>query len=287
MWFDRSGKELGAVNPAGDVKDMRLSPDGKRAAIQITINAFNADIWLVDLERNTPTRFTFSPAIEDDPVWSPDGSRVLFTSERGGPRDIYQKLSSGAGSEELLLKSEVVKETQDWSSDGRFILFEINDPNNQSDLWVLPLFGDKQPFPFLATEFSEYQGRFSPDGRWVAYVSNESGKQEVYVQSFPASGGKWQISTDGGAQPVWRHDGRELFYINPDRKLMSVEIKTGATFEAGVPKMLFETRVDAYASNNRYAVSPDGQRFLINVPVEAQSSSAITVVLNWTADLKR
>ncbi len=175
---------------------------------------------MVDIERNIPTRFTFNPAVEDDPVWSPDGTRILFTSEREGKRDIYQKLSSGAGGEELVLTSDTFKETADWSADGRYVLYVNNDPQTKSDLWVLPLFGDKQPVPFLATEFDEDQGRFSPNGRWVAFASDESGKTEVYVQTFPDSGGKSQISTGGGAQPVW--SGRELFYIDPDRKLMSV-----------------------------------------------------------------
>ena len=289
-WFDRSGKEVGSLNPAGNVADVALSPDGKRAAIQLFDSrgaAVNQDIWLVDIERNIPTRFTFNPAVEDDPVWSPDGTRIVFTSQREGKRDVYQKLSSGAGGEELLLTSDIAKETQDWSSDGRYILYENNDPKTKTDLWVLPLFGNKQPFPFLATEFDEFQGRFSPDGRWMAFTSEESGKTEVYVQSFPAPGGKWQISTGGGGQPVWRRDGRELFYINPDRTLMSVEVKSGATFESGVPKPLFDTRVESYTNNNRYAVSPDGQRFLINVPVEAQTSTPITIVLNWPTALKR
>jgi serine/threonine protein kinase/Tol biopolymer transport system component len=289
-WFDQSGKEVGSINPAGDVRDIRLSPDGKRAAFQLSDRrggAVNQDIWLIDIERNIPTRFTFNPAVEDDPIWSPDGAHIAFTSEREGKKDIYQKLSSGAGGEELLLKSDVNKDTTDWSADGRYILYENNDPKTKGDLWVLPLFGDKQPFPFLATEFNERQGHFSPDGHWVAFTSDESGKTEVYVQSFPAAGGKVQISTGGGAQPVWRRDGRELFYIDPDRKLMSVEVKAGATFEVGVSKPLFDTRVESYTNDNRYAVSPDGQRFLMNVPVEAQTSTPITVVLNWTADLKK
>ena len=289
-WFDRSGKEVGSVHPAGDVNDVVLSPDGKRAAFQLLDHrggAVNEDIWLVDLERNIPTRFTFNPAIEDDPVWSPDGTRILFTSEREGKRDIYQKPSSGAGGEELLLTSDIAKEAPDWSSDGRYILYQNIDPKTKRDLWVLPLFGDKQPLPFLVTEFNESQGHFSPDGHWVAYTSEESGRPEVYVQSFPVTGGKWQISTSGGGQPVWRRDGRELFYIDPDRKLMSVEVKAGATFEAGISKPLFDTRIEGYTNNNRYAVSPDGQRFLINVPVEAQTSAPLIVVLNWTADLKK
>jgi serine/threonine protein kinase/Tol biopolymer transport system component len=289
-WFDRSGKEVGSINLAGDVNDVVLSPDGKRAAIQLTDHrgsAVNQDIWLIDIERNISTRFTFNPAIEDDPVWSPDGTHIAFTSEREGQRDIYQKLSSGAGGEELLLKSDVNKETTDWSSDGRYILYENEDRKTKKDLWVLPLFGDKQPFPFLITDFPEFQGHVSPDGHWIAFTSEESGKPEICVQSFPAAGGKRQVSTGGGAQPVWRRDGREVFYINPDKKLMSVDVQAGATFEVGVPKPLFDTRVENYTYSNRYAVSPDGQRFLINVPVGAQTSTPITVVLNWTADLKR
>ena len=204
--------------------------------------------------------------------------------------NLYQKLVSGAGNEDALLKSSTSKTPTDWSKDGRFIVYENNDPKTKDDLWVLPLFGDRKPMPFLETEFNERQGQLSSDGRWMAYISDESGSWEVYVQPFPASGGKWQISTKGGGQPRWRRDGKELFYLAPapDRKLMAVEVKAGATFEAGVPRALFETHLPGSPLDPvQYSVTADGQRFLIDTLAENAASSSVTVVLNWTALLRK
>ncbi len=177
----------------------------------------------------------------------------------------------------------------DWSVDGRFILYLVTDPKTKTDLWVLPLFGDQKPFPLLQTEFNERLGRFSPDGRWIAYVSDESGINQVYVQSFPASGGKWQVSTNGGYWPAWRHDGKELFYVSSDRKIMAVDVKgAGATFETGAPKALFDLRIPSLNTPQAlFAVSSDGQKFLIPSAVGENTSVPIAVVLNWTTDLKR
>jgi Tol biopolymer transport system component len=288
-WFDRSGKEQETVGPSGDINDIVLSRDDKRLAMQ-RLDAGNSDIWLMDLARGVPSRFTFDPASDDNPVWSPDGNQVMFSSE-GAKGDVtlnlYRKVSSGAGTQELHLKSDVTKEATDWSNDGRFIVFQAYYPKTESDLWVLPLFGDGKPYPFLQTDFSEAQGFFSPDGHWLAYISNESGRNEVYVQTFPQSGGKWLISSGGGAQPHWRSDGKELFYIGPDRTLMAVEVNTASTFETSAPKPLFATQVSGYNAPNRYVVSADGQRFLVNSPAGEMNQTPITVVLNWTSTLKR
>jgi Tol biopolymer transport system component len=286
VWFDRQGKSLGPVGPPGEYNDIVLSPDEKRVATQRIVST-NSDIWLVDLARGLPSRFTFDAATEDDPVWSPDGSTIVFSSTRNGRFDLYRKVSSGAGNEELLSKSETYKEGTDWSVDGRFVLLDQGGSNGGTDIWILPLFGDGKPYSLLQTPFSEYQGHFAPDGKWFAYTSNESGRSEVYVQSFPLSGGKWQVSTGGGAQPHWRRDGKELFYIAPDRKLMAVDVKIAATFETSAPKTLFQTQVVRYEAPNRYLVTGDGQRFLVNSPVEEVSQTPITVVLNWTAGLKK
>jgi Tol biopolymer transport system component len=211
VWFDREGNSLGPVGPPGEYNDIVLSPDEKRVATQRTVSG-NSDVWLLDLARGLLSRFTFDAATEDDPVWSPDGSTILFSSTRNGRFDLYRKVSSGAGNEELLFKSETEgKEGTDWSADGRFILFDQAASNGGTDIWILPLFGDGKPYPLLQSPFTEYQGHFAPDGKWFAYTSNESGRDEVYVQSFPPSGGKWQVSTGGGAQPHWRRDGKELF----------------------------------------------------------------------------
>ena len=288
-WFDRSGKQQETVGPSGDINDIVLSRDGKRLSMQ-RLDGGNSDIWLMDLTRGVPSRFTFDPASDDDPVWSPDGSQVVFSSaaEKGDiTLNLYRKVSSGAGTPELFFKSDVTKESTDWSNDGRFIVFQAYYPKTESDLWVLPLFGDGKPYPFLQTEFIETQGFFSPDGHWLAYTSNESGRNEVYVQTFPQSGGKWLISSGGGAQPHWRGDGKELFYMAPDRTLMAVEVNTVSTFETSAPKPLFATQVSGYNAPNRYVVSADGQRFLVNSPAGELNQTPITVVLNWTSTLKR
>jgi dipeptidyl aminopeptidase/acylaminoacyl peptidase len=198
------------------------------------------------------------------------------------------KNASGVGDEEVLLKSDEIKVADDWSADGKFIVYESRNSQTKLDLWILPMSGDRKPFPFLQTLFNEQQAQFSPDGKWIAYTSDESGAPEVYVQTFPASGGKWRISTSGGAEPRWRRDGKELFYIAADKKLMSVDTKLGPTFEAGVPKTLFETRVTVLTTfRNHYTVTGDGQRFLINSGLEETNFTPISVVVNWTADLKR
>jgi Tol biopolymer transport system component len=287
-WFDRTGKQLGdPVGAAGEYNDIVLSRDGKRLAMQ-RLTGEQSDVWLMDLARaGALSRFTFSPNTEDNPIWSPDGNYVAFSLGGGTSTNIYRKVSSGAGNEEMLVQSEVTKEPTDWSSDGRFIIFSDYRPKTGSDLWVLPFFGDGKPYKLLETEFEEGQGHFSPDGRWFAYTSNESGRDEVYVQSFPVTGGKWLISTGGGSQPQWCCDGKEIFYVASDKTLMSVEINAGALFESSVPKRLFVTQVSAYNSPNRYAVSADGQRFLVNGPSGDGHAAPITVVLNWTSGLKK
>ena len=269
-----------------------LSPDETRVAVQhLDPQTGKADIWLLDLLRGTSSRFTFTPSDDKFPIWSPDGNRIIFVSQRESTYTLYQKSSSGVGGEEVLLKLNDYMVPEDWSPDGRFIAYSIlaaNNPKNFTDLWVLPLFGERKPTPYVQAESWEAQARFSPDGRWIAYQSTESGGPEVYVQSFPVSSGKVRISTQGGADPRWRRDGKELFYLAADHKLMAVEVKTGSAFEAGVPKALFQAPIiDLYDAYKHYTVTNDGQRFLIVTPAEEVASDPITVVLNWTAGLKQ
>jgi Tol biopolymer transport system component len=252
------------------------------------------DIWVLDLVRGGASRLTFDSAA-DFPVWSPDGSRIAFASNRDGNLNLYQKASNGTGNEELLLKSDEDKAPSDWSGDGRFLIYSSVNPKTAFDLWVLPLDGDRKPFAFLQTQFNEGAGMLSPDGQWMAYQSTESSRYEVYVRPFgrasgdrhQASAGKWSISTEGGVFTRWRGDGKELFY-EMDRKIMAVEVKAGVskgrrTFEAGVPKLLFDAR--AYGLRS-FAVTADGQRFLVNTQVSEEKSPSVTVILNWAAGLK-
>ena len=288
VWFDRGGKRLEKVGTPGFLFDFSLSPDEKRVAFRrVDRQTRNEDLWMLDLLRGTESRFTFRPARDDDPVWSPDGNKILFDSNPEGMGNLHQKIASGAGSEELLLKSTSADYPIDWSADGRYILFGREDPKTKSDLWILPLAGDRKPFPYVNTEATELSGRFSPDARWVVYSSDESGKFEVYVQAFPSTSGKWQVSIGGGAAPIWSKNGREIFYLAPDKKLMTVDVKTvGTSLEQGIPKPLFATDVEQYVLPNRYAASKDGKRFLVNNGVESMGAKPIAIVLNWTADTR-
>jgi len=291
VWVDRASKQVTAVGVPSINYEPSLSPDGKRVAFGRTDSQQNSnDIWLLDLARGATTRFTFAPTDEVCPLWSPDGTRVVFSSNRSGRFDLYQKNSTGTGSEESLLQGGVEMYADDWSLDGRYLLYESNDPKTRFDLWVLPMVGDRKPFVFLQTGFNETHAQFSPDGRWVAYVSDETGRAEVYVQSFAASGGKWQISTSGGDQPKWRRDGKELFYLAPDKQLMSVAIKPGTAFEADIPVPMFEVFVPSASlagNRNYYVVADGGQKFLVCSLVDKERVRPITVVSNWMAGLKK
>jgi Tol biopolymer transport system component len=280
-----------SLSPEGFVGNPRLSPDGKQAAVaQRDPQTRTRDIYVIDMTRGISSRLTFDPGDDYAPIWSPDGKRIAWTSNRNGPLAIYQKLASGVGQEELLLKLDVHVSPDSWSPDGRLMLFDRTDPKTREDLWVLPMDGDRKPFLFLQTPFNEGRARFSPDGRFVAYQSDDQGRNEVYVQTFPASGNKWQISNNGGSFAIWRNDGREIFYISADGKLMSVEIKPGSGFEASVPKPLFDLtlrRAIGFGGNIAFAVAPDGQRFLVNRQVEAPASLQYIVVMNWPMEVKK
>jgi len=287
QWFDRTGKQIGALGDPAAYRSVELSPDGKRVSVSILDEAGKGeDIWLYDVARGLRTRFTFGPA-NAFAVWSPDGNRIVFASRRKGSFDLYQKDSSGAGNEETLLEDNLNKYPVSWSPDGRFLLFESLGSSRSSELFALPLTGDRKPFPLLQTQFGERDGQISPDGRRVAYRSNESGRNEIYVASFPGPGGKWQISTAGGYFPRWRHDGSEIFYLTPDNRLMAASVNgKGTGFEVSAVKPLFATRI-VVGGGYQYDVSADGQRFLINAAPEQAASAPITVVLNWTAGLKK
>jgi len=301
VWVDRTGKVLGTVGPPDEAAptSFALSPDGQRVANARTAQG-NYDVWLTDVARSVATRFTFDPAAEFSPVWSPDGTRVVFRSVNRsgrGPSDLFVKPANGATDEQPFLVDSQPKTPLDWSRDERFLLYAQGDPKTQSDLWALPLNGDAKPFAVVQTAFDETQGQFSPDGHWLAYTSNESGRDDVYVRPFPDAGGKWQVSTGGGSQPRWRPDGKELFYVATDGKLMAVPIDVTPQSRAvtpGTPAALFATHLangagislSGYQSRALYAVAADG-RFLMNVTIEADHAAPITIVQNWDAALKK
>ncbi len=292
-WFDRSGKEIGTLwdRDDRDLLNPELSPDGSRVAVNRNAQG-NLDVWLMETARGARSRLTFSSSPEDFQAWSPDGKRIVFGSFQKGTWDLYQKILGGPANDELLYQSSESKFPNDWSPDGRFILYIAVDPKNARDLWILPLSGDRKPYPFVQSVFDERNGQFSPDGKWIAYQSNESGIFEIYVQSFPGPGIRRQASTGGGSQPRWRRDGKELFYISPDGTLTAVPLRIAAqSLNPGVPAPLFKTRivggVAASIQKAQYAVAPDGRRFLINVTVEEPVTSPITVVTNWAGDLKK
>jgi Tol biopolymer transport system component len=291
VWFDREGKKLGVAGALGDYSDLALSPDDKRLAFfQVDPDTGNADVWLMDLASGAPSRFTFDMAVDFTPIWSPDGARIVFASLREGAPNLFQKMANGSGQEDPLYKSPLAKLPSDWSTDGRFLLCGTVDPKTRYDLWVLSIAGDHKWEVFWQTPANESRAMFSPNGRWVVYESDESGKKEIYVQSFPASGAKWQISVSGGSQPRWRRDGKELFYLGGDRKVTAVDVNTEApTFAHGTPKALFETRISKGEdrAGDQYVVTSDGQRFLVNTVAEEGAYTPITVIHNWTAGLKK
>jgi Tol biopolymer transport system component len=293
-WFDSTGKVLGAVGDTDPTWGRpRVSPDGRRVIVGRTVQG-NQDLWLLDDGR--ASRFTFDAATDDISIWSPDGSRIVFTSTRTGGGDLYQKLSSGAGAEDRFVESAEVKTPSSWSADGRFVLYHSTDPQTSSDLWVAPVPGGRPgpeaasaPFAFLKTPAREVWGAFSPNAAWVAYMSNESGRPEIYVRPFAppgstASGAQWQVSTAGGIHPVWRPDGRELYYLDPVGALVSVPMAVnGGTLQPGTPMVRFATRIlgggiDA-GQGRQYDVAPDG-RFLINTVVE-DVDAPITLLQHW------
>jgi serine/threonine protein kinase/Tol biopolymer transport system component len=289
VWFDRNGKQTGQLGEPGFYFQPQFSPDGQKLAVaSFDTRAGSADIWLYELARNVPTRFTFDPASDVAPIWSPDGSTIIFSSNRKGPYDIYKKASTGAGSEEVLLESDETKTANSWSADGRFIAYTSTNikGNTKNDIWILPLLGDRKPFPFVQTQFNEFNAQFSTDGHWIAYVSDESGSNQVYIAPFPRPGGKWQASRAGGSEPRWRGDGKELFFLAPDNKLMAVEVNAKEfTLEIGNAQLLFEVH-PATSPGTHYDVTGDGKRFLVDSSGEG-SSAPITLVVNWTADLKQ
>jgi Tol biopolymer transport system component len=290
-WMDRRGQQISSLDMPTGIGHPWLSPDEKRfIADRVDPQTFTSDLWLCDIPGGNAARFNLDPAQDFTPVWAPDGSRIVWASTRdSGVANIYQKAASLAGEETLLLKSDYPKLLSDWSRDGRFIIYHEIDPKTKADIWILPApgSGETKPFPAVRTDAIETAGTLSPDGRWLAYASDVSGRFEVYVQSFPGGVSKRQISNGGGIHPRWRLDGRELFYYAGDGKLMAAPVRSGESLEVGATVSLFEFHAGTIQGFAPYAVTRDGQRFLINEVVDMEPTAPLTVVTNWTTGIKK
>jgi Tol biopolymer transport system component len=288
-WYNRSGKFLGVAGEPDDGTPTypELSPDEKQIALSRTVQG-NTDIWLMDLTRGgVLTRFTLDPAIDTVPIWSPDGKQIAFSSARHGAMNTYVKRTSNSDAEVILMERPNTRSLQDWSKDNRFYLF-LETGKDGRDLWARPVAGgDQKPIAVANSVSVEQNGQFSPNGRWVAYETNESGAFQIVVQSFPERSFKRQVSQFGGNQPRWRADGKELYFIAPDGKMMAASIiDEGSSLSLGTALPLFQATPAAGTGTNRqeYVVTRDG-RFLINQPVETSSASPITLILNWKPKL--
>jgi WD40-like Beta Propeller Repeat len=301
VWVDRQGKEEPLGAPPRAYRQLQLSPDGRQLAANI--GESSQDIWVYDLERGALSRLTFEGS-KSRPLWTPDGKHIVYLSVTDHGREVSWKAADGTGEEEEITTDAMVTLVSSISPDGK-LAFYYTGPAAGRDLWMVPLEGDRKPSPFLKGPFNETSPKISPDGRWVAYISNESGRNEIFVRPFPASSGKWQISTDGGEAPVWARNGLELFYQNGN-KMMAVNIEVGqastpvspgqagrpvATFTAGTPRMLFEGNYVHGNNEALYDVSLDGKRFLMVKPGGQGDSPApqqqINIVLNWFEELKQ
>ena len=279
-WFSRSGERQQTIKAPPNLYNPSLSQD-----LRYLLAGNGTDVWLIDLERDAATRI----GAGNSPLISPDGTQIAYSSGRlEGVSNLYVASTVGRGEDRLFLRTAKNKMVSDWSRDGRYLVFAITDPVTRMDLWMAPTSGGGAPVPLVTTPYNEFQAQISPDGRWIAYASDESGRWEVYVQSFPEVGAKRAISSDGGSEPQWRRDGRELFYVATDGTLMAVNVTSGPTLQVTRPMPLFRTPValsgEMTSRRNHYVASPDGQRFLVNAASETQES--ITVLVNWTSRLR-
>jgi serine/threonine protein kinase len=285
-WVDRSGKPLSTLGSPGRYYDPGLDPTGHRVVVSLRDPAgLEQDLWILDDRGGAPSRLTSDPSSDFGGLWSPDGDRIAFTSTRSGAQDIYVKDFRGVGDAAPIWQDGAYKVVTDWSGDGRTLIVQRLSHETSWDLWAFPLGGHADPFPIVADEFTEVQGRLSPDGHWIAYSSDESGKSQIYVQPFPGRGAKQRVSSVAGTEPFWRGDGKELYYLTLDGDLMMLTIDTSSGFHSGTPQPLFHARVSAnYQTRNRFCPSADGQRFLL-LATGTPRLAPTTVVLNWTAEL--
>jgi eukaryotic-like serine/threonine-protein kinase len=287
VWIDRAGKESPLLEGGAEYHDTWLSPDGARLVYDVSEGGgTRSDLWLRDLARGVSSRFTFDAAAEVDAVWSPDGRRIVYTSRVKGPGDLFMKDASGTKEAEPLLVDGDEKYVSDWSRDGQYLLITSrNDPALGWNIMAVPVAGDHKPLTIVKTQFNEMWGTFSPDGKYIAYQSNESGRPEIYVHEFPEARNKWQVSTEGGLEPYWRRDGQELYYRQGSR-IVAVPVKIGETLTVGTPATLFQTRFTTTVVRGRYRPTPDGQRFLVLTSLGREAEQPPAVVLNWTSAMR-
>jgi eukaryotic-like serine/threonine-protein kinase len=279
-WFDRTGKQLETVGAPGSYRYPALSPDGKRLVFS---NVADGELWILDMTRGIPSKFTSSATLEASPIWSPDGGTIFYRTTPGteSSAGIFAKSTSGAAAEKELFKG-IVNGPSDISRDGKWLLYFTN-PEGESvqDIFVLPTTGERKPQRIVQSPFADVEPTFSPNGKFVAYASSTTGRYEVFVQPFPATTDRWQVSNSGGRQPIWRKDGKELFFVSDDRKFYSVETRLEPTFDYGIPRFLFDMRANVFNTRNSYIPSPDGQRFLVNMSLDT-AAPPIHVIRNWT-----
>jgi hypothetical protein len=284
VWLDRGGREVGQVATANASYELSLSPDNQQVAYSVVDERTgSADIWVHDLSNDTRSRFAFGPTDDANPVWSPDGKRIVYFSCCEGASTLHIKELNDPGKGQTPLPSGF-RSPWDWSTDGKFILYTENSPDTNRDVWVLLLESEQKPYPLFNTQFNESFAKFSPDGHWVAYLSSDTGNDELYVVRFDNPRERMRVSTAGASQPRWRRDGKELFYVGSDNRLMAVPVKTGDKLELGQAVVLF--KLDSIVEN-AYDVNAAGDRFLVIVTEQTARSTPFTVVLNWMSDLKR
>ena len=287
LWYDRSGRELGAVGPDGAYWEPTLSPDDRWLAVsRMDPEKLVSSVWTIDLERGIMARLSSQALLSTTPLWSPDGRRIAYATYPSG--EVYIRDARGSESEKILFRPPTFSPLDDWSRDGRFLFSEAVDLRRfHVDVGVFDVSAGTAR-PLLKEAFNQMGARLSPDGHWLAYESDESGEFEIFVRSFPASSDRWQVSAGGGAQPRWRRDGKELFYVSPDRKIMSLEVRPGSPLETGKPHGLFQTRIlPQVEARNHYDVTADGQRFIVNSRRPEDAFLPITVVVNWRRGVEK
>jgi Tol biopolymer transport system component len=293
LWFTRDGKQAGSIaRPGAPYFQPSLSPEGDRLAVFFA-GSFGTQngIWIFDLQRGTWTRLTFESGIQNSLQWAPDGKTVFYASNNGGVNHIYAKAADGSGSVRTILASADASEyPTSLSADGRYLVYgrrALTGTQTSNDLWVLPLFGDGKPFPIVQTPFEDNNGAVAPNGKWMAYQNSESGHTEIYITAFPAGGAKWQVSTSGGINARWRRDGKELFFLDAANNLVAVNVDpSGSAVRLGVPHALFPAAGDR-RNGGPFDVTADGKKFIINSGDVKESGEPMTLVLNWTAELRK